>query len=124
MLTYDPAVPVRRTWSQALAYLLWLISTLLTVVSISALRQGLLRLLIGLSRESGGLHGTGPINHWTVEAVDQFGILIFGALGLVFVIICERIYTDGAEKGKLAKRFGFVTGVQILLLALSAIQAA
>ena len=109
---------MRRKWHQGLAYVLWLISAALTVVSISAMRQGLLRLLISLARRSGGLHGTGPINHWTVEAVDQFGILILGALGLVFVIVCERYYLDGAESGRLVKRFSIVTGVQVAMLAL------
>jgi len=98
-------------------YFLWLVSALLTTIDIVATRRFLLRLSIAMAERSGGIHGTGPFDHWTVEAIDQFGILILGAIGLIFVIFCERYYTDGLANGHLGKRFGILTGVQVALLA-------
>lgn len=113
---------MKRNWClavarHALVYFMWLVSTLLAVVDVAATRRFLLRLGIAMAERSGGIRGTGPFDHWTVEAIDQFGILILGAIGLVFVIFCERFYTDGAANGHLGKRFGIVTGVQVALLA-------
>lgn len=104
---------------QGLALLLWLISAALTVVTIAALRRLLLRAAIALAERGGGLYGTGPVDHWTVEAVDQFGILILGAAGLVFVLVCEPFYRSGLRRGRLWRRFGIVTAVQVALLLLS-----
>ena len=102
----------------ALVYFLWMVSTLLAVVDIVATRRFLLRLSIAMAERTGGIHGTGPFDHWTVEAIDRFGILILGAISLIFVIFCERFYTDGAASGHLGKRFGIVTGVQVAILAI------
>ncbi|MBN1249675.1 MAG: hypothetical protein JXC32_18575 [Anaerolineae bacterium] len=108
-----------RALQQALALVLWLVSSALTVVIIAALRRFLLRAAIALSERTGGLHGTGPVDHWTVEAVDQFGVLVLGAAGLVFVLVSEPLYRHGLQRGRLWQRFGIVTAVQLGLLLLS-----
>ena len=111
-------MPSGDRWRYPLGYLLWLVSTLLGLLGVIALRQFLLRALTWLSERSGGLHAAEGFNHWAVEAIDQFGILILGAFGLVFVIFCERFYMKGVEEEKLWKRFGIITAAEVAVLLL------
>jgi hypothetical protein len=109
-------VTSRDKWRYPLGYLLWLVSTVIGLIDVIAMRSLLLRVLTALARRSGGLRAAEGFNHWSVEAIDQFGILILGAFGLVFVIFCERFYMKGVEENKLWKRFGIVTAVEVGIL--------
>jgi len=98
------------------AYGLWLVSTALMVLDVLVLRRFLLRMSVALAQRSGGLHHNGPLDHWTVAAVDQFGVLLLGAAGLVLIFVLEGWYTRAGPG--LLRRFAKVTGVQVALLAL------
>lgn len=112
---------MKRSWVHySLAFALWLVSTALTVLNIILLRRALLAAFITVSEKGGDLRSTGALNHWTVEALDQFGILLVSALGLIFVLFCEPFYRNGIECECLAKRFLRVTAVQAGLLIVSA----
>lgn len=75
-----------------------------------------MRTLTLLTNASEGIYGLDGVTHWTLGAIDRFGILILGIVGLAFVIFCEYYYRKGVDRNALWRRFGLVTGMELGLL--------
>lgn len=88
-----------------LGYALWAVSALLLVADIFV-AQRIVNTIIRLITDR-------PLTH---KAVGQFGALLSVLLGLILVIAGGYWYQNGAKKGKLWKRFGIVTAIQLVIL--------
>lgn len=95
-----------RTLSYIVSHLLWLVSGALAAFE----------MLVGL-RVLSGFFGLVSGNRWLHSTLDRFAVLILGLMSLAFVILCEYYYRKGVERGALWRRFGLVTGAQVLMLA-------
>ena len=97
-----------RTRDYVLGYVLWIVSAALGVLDMFVSR-GLLMRVFALT----------SANRWVLGAIDRFGILILGLIGLAFVIFCEHYYREGVEENVLWRRFGQITAAELFLLILA-----
>lgn len=97
-----------RTWSYVLCYVLWIVSAALGVLDMFVSR-GLVMRIFALTRT----------NRWVLGAIDRFGFLFLGLIGLAFVIFCEHYYREGVERNVLWRRFGLITAAELFLLVLA-----
>ncbi|MEA3344709.1 MAG: hypothetical protein U9Q78_00435 [Chloroflexota bacterium] len=94
-----------RTWNYVVSYLLWAVSATLGIFD-------MLKSLEFLS----SIFGLLSPNRWVHSALDKFGILTLGLIGLTFVIFCEHYYREGVKEKMLWRRFGLVTAVEFCTL--------
>jgi sterol desaturase/sphingolipid hydroxylase (fatty acid hydroxylase superfamily) len=104
-------------------YLLWIVSSALTVLDWITLRSGITGVAAVLAK---AIPMEWQIEHqwyarWTVRAVDPCAAAILTILALMSIISFDYLYHDAIEKGKIKKRFGTVTAIQAGLLIVSAI---
>ncbi len=79
-------------------YILWVISSVIGIAVALVLRKGLVKLYV-LLRPS----------PWTIEVVDKATAVTVILAWIVLAVLCEGYYVDGAQKGKLLRRFTLVT---------------
>jgi hypothetical protein len=97
-----------RTWSYVLGYVLWVVSAALVVLDMLVSR-GLFMRILTLTNA----------NRWVLGAIDRFGFLFLGLIGLAFVIFFEHYYREGIERNVLWRRFGLITAAELSLLFLA-----
>jgi hypothetical protein len=94
-----------QTLAYILSHILWLVSSALAVFEIVIATRILSR-----------VYGLTSPNRWIHGALDRFGILILSVVGMGFVFFCEHYYREGVKKGEFWKRFGLVTGAEVVVL--------
>jgi sterol desaturase/sphingolipid hydroxylase (fatty acid hydroxylase superfamily) len=104
-------------------YLLWIVSSALTVLDWIILRSGITGAAAVLAK---AIPMEWQIKHqwyarWAVRAVDPCAVAILTILGVVSIMGFDYLYHDAIEEGKIKKRFGTVTAIQAGLLIASTI---
>ena len=101
---------VGKMWRFGGFYLLWLVSAGLGVVDTLVAWTVVQAVAIKLGA-----------NRWSLPAVRNFSIVALGILWLVLVYVCEARYRKDAAvgMGRLARRFAWVTGIEVGFLALA-----
>jgi hypothetical protein len=88
----------RATTATLFGYVLWGVSSVLGIAVALVLRKGLIKLYV-LLRPS----------PWTIAVTDKITVVGVILAWIVLAILCEQYYVDGAQKGKLLRRFTLVT---------------
>lgn len=96
---------ISGTLRHVVGHMLWLVSAALGIFE-----------MVVTHRVLSGVFGLISGNRWVHSALDRFGILILGLVGLGFVLFCEHYYREGVERDVLWRRFGLVTGAEVVLL--------
>ena len=101
--------------ARILPFLTWIISSILTVIDVAVLRTTIVTIADAINRAIPieDQVQRGWLLRWPVSAIDQFAILILGAVALGLVISFDFIYRTALQKGTLKHRFALVTTVQI-----------
>jgi hypothetical protein len=107
-------------------YLLWIISSALSVLDWFLLRSALTAVASAIANAI-------PMEvqirrqwyaRWVVRAVDPCATAVLSVLLLVSIILFDYLYRAAIEKGTIKKRFSTVTGIQVGILIVSAIAVA
>jgi len=107
-------------------YLLWIVSSALSVLDWFLLRSALTAVASAIANAI-------PMEvqirrqwyaRWVVRAVDPCATAVLSVLLLVSIILFDYLYRAAIEKGTIKKRFGLVTGIQAGILIVSAIAVA
>jgi hypothetical protein len=101
---------VRKIWRSSGFYILWLFSAGLGMVDILVAWTVLQAVAVKLGA-----------SRWSLPAVRNFSIVALGILWLVIIYLCEARYRKDAAvgMGRLARRFAWVTGVEVGFLVLA-----
>jgi hypothetical protein len=101
-------------------YLLWIISSALSIVDWMALRGATVALvdlidrLVPVERQI----ESGWYLRWVTRAANPCSLTVFGILAVVSIFAIDYLYRTAIEKGTIKKRFALVTGIQVGILAL------
>jgi hypothetical protein len=107
-------------------YLLWIVSSALSVLDWFLLRSALTAVASAIANAI-------PMEvqirrqwyaRWVVRAVDPCATAVLSVLLLVSIILFDYLYRAAIEKGTIKKRFSTVTGIQVGILIVSAIAVA
>jgi hypothetical protein len=107
-------------------YLLWIVSSALSVLDWFLLRSALTAVASAIANAI-------PMEvqirrqwyaRWVVRAVDPCATAVLSVLLLVSIILFDYLYRAAIAKGTIKKRFGLVTGIQAGILIVSAIAVA
>jgi len=90
-----------------LAYLLWIVSLALGVLIAITIRAAYQLAMAVTSTD-----------RYVFRAVDNFSIVFLGLLLIGLLVFTESYYRTGVEKGKLLRRFGRLTAIQVGILVL------
>jgi hypothetical protein len=99
-------------------YLLWIISSALSVLNWLALRAATVALvdwierLVPMERQI----ERGWYLRWVTRAADPCSLAVFSIFALASIIGFDYLYRAAIEKGTIKKRFGLVTGIQAGIL--------
>lgn len=91
-----------------IVYLLWLLSTLLSIACVIAGRTIVMAIL-----------ALTPANYWQLSFADRASVLVFGTLALGFVLYLEYSYRGSNGSGQLWRRFFYILKIQISIIFLS-----
>lgn len=91
-----------------IVYLLWLLSTLLSIVCVIAGRTILMAIL-----------SLTPANYWQLSFADRASVFLFGTFALGFVLYLEHAYRRSNGSGLLWGRFFKTFKIQIGIIVLS-----
>ena len=104
-------------------YLLWIISSALSVLDWMALRGATVALadlvdrLVPIERQI----ESGWYLRWVVRAANPCSLAFFSIFAVVSILGFDYLYRNAIEKGTIKKRFALVTGIQVGILALCGI---
>jgi hypothetical protein len=104
-------------------YLLWIISSALSVLDWIALRGATVALvdLIDRSVPIERQIERGWYLRWVTRAANPCSLAIFSVFAVLSIIGFDYLYRTAIEKGTIKKRFALVTGIQVGILALCGI---
>jgi len=104
-------------------YLLWIISSALSILDWMVLRAGIVAIADAIERAV-------PMEvqierqwylRWVVRAADPCSLAFFSIFALASIISFDYMYRTAIEKGTIKKRFGLVTSIQAGILVVCAI---
>jgi hypothetical protein len=101
-------------------YLLWLISSALSVLDWMALRGATVALvdlidrLVPIEQQI----ERGWYLRWVTRAADPCSLAVFSVFAVISIIGFDFMYRTAIEKGTIKRRFGLVTGIQVGILVL------
>ena len=104
-------------------YLLWIISSALSVVDWIALRGAtvaladLIERLVPVERQI----ESGWYLRWMVRAANPCSLAFFSIFAVISILGFDYLYRSAIEKGTIKKRFALVTGIQVGILVLCGI---
>lgn len=104
-------------------YLLWIISSALSVLDWMALRGAtvaladLIERLVPIERQI----ESGWYLRWVVRAANPCSLAFFSIFAVVSILGFDYLYRNAIEKGTIKKRFTVVTGIQVGILVLCGI---
>ena len=101
----------------ALAYLLWVITTILGGLTLFQLRDALLSVLVMSTYDRVKDNATALFNSsLQTRNMDQWSYLLLGLLLVVLLVFVEYFYRSGVQPGTLRLRFFQVTAVEFVVL--------
>lgn len=95
-------------------YVLWIISSVLSVVDLMLLRGATIAVADAIERAV-------PIEvqierqwylRWVVRAANPCSLAVYSVFAFASIISFDYLYHDAIAKGKIRKRFGLVTAIQ------------
>ena len=101
-------------------YLLWIISSALSVLDWMALRGATVALvdlidrLVPIERQI----ESGWYLRWATRAANPCSLAVFSVFAVISILGFDYLYRAAIEKGTIKKRFALVTGIQVGILAI------